>query len=62
VAPGSLEFGTPTMLFQTPLESPTLMSAQYVPARSGQRFLLAVPAGTLAPITVVLDWTKLLPQ
>jgi eukaryotic-like serine/threonine-protein kinase len=55
-----LEFGTPTMLFQTPLESPSLISAQYVVAGNGQRFLLGVPAGTIAPITVVLDWTKLL--
>ena len=62
VDPGPLEFGTPTMLFQTPLESPTLISAQYAVTRNGQRFLLAVPAGTMAPITVVLDWTKLLPH
>jgi eukaryotic-like serine/threonine-protein kinase len=62
VDPGSLEFGVPTMLFQTPIESPTLISAQYVVTRNGQRFLLAVPAGTMAPITVVLDWTKLLPH
>jgi len=59
---GSLEFGTPKPLFQTPLESPSLMSAQYVVTRNGQRFLLAVPAGTMAPITVVLDWTRLLPH
>jgi serine/threonine protein kinase/Tol biopolymer transport system component len=59
---GSLEFGTPTMLFKTPLESPTLISAQYVVTGNGQRFLVAVPAGTMAPITVVLDWTKLLPH
>jgi Tol biopolymer transport system component len=62
VDPGSLEFGTPTVLFQTPLESPSLISAQYVASRNGQRFLLAVPAGTMAPITVVLDWTRLLPD
>jgi serine/threonine protein kinase/Tol biopolymer transport system component len=58
--PGSLEFSTPTMLFQTPIEAPSLISAQYVVAGDGQRFLLAVPAGTIAPITVALDWTKLL--
>jgi Tol biopolymer transport system component len=59
---GSIEFGAPTMLFQTPLESPSLISAQYVVAKNGARFLLAVPAGSVAPITVVLDWTKLLPH
>jgi len=60
VDPESLEFGTPTMLFQTPLESPSLISTQYVVAKNGQRFLLAVPVGSTAPITVVLEWTKLL--
>jgi eukaryotic-like serine/threonine-protein kinase len=59
---GSLEFGTPTILFETPLESPSLISPQYVVTRDGQRFLLALPVGTMAPITVVLDWTKLLPH
>jgi hypothetical protein len=49
------------MLFQTPLSSPSLISAQYVVADNGQRFLVAVPAGTTtSSITVVLDWTKLL--
>jgi serine/threonine protein kinase len=62
VEPRSAEFGIPTMLFQTPLESPSLISAQYVVTRNGQRFLLAVPHGTIAPITVVLDWTRLLPH
>jgi len=60
VEPGSLEFSAPTVLFQTPIEAPTLISAQYVVAGNGQRFLLAVPAGTISPITVVLDWTRLL--
>jgi serine/threonine protein kinase/Tol biopolymer transport system component len=59
---GSLEFGTPKMLFETPIQSPSLISAQYVVTKDGQRFLLAVPLGTTAPITVVLDWTKLLPD
>ena len=55
------EFGVPTMLFQTPLSSPSLISAQYVVADNGQRFLVAVPAGTtISSITVVLEWTKLL--
>lgn len=55
------EFGVPTVLFQTPLNSPSLISAQYVVADNGQRFLLATPAGTaMTSITVVLDWTKLL--
>ena len=62
VDPEAQEFGTPTMLFQTPLESSSLISARYVVTGDGQRFLLAVPAGTMAPITVVVDWTKLLPH
>jgi serine/threonine protein kinase/Tol biopolymer transport system component len=62
VTPGPApEFGIPTVLFQTPLSSPLLISAQYVVADNGQRFLLAVPARTTTTsITVVLDWTKLL--
>ena len=62
VTPGpATDFGPPRELFQTPLKSPLLISAQYVAAGNGQRFLLAVPAGTTTPpITVVLDWTKLL--
>jgi hypothetical protein len=55
------EFGVPTVLFQTPLTSPSLISAQYLVADNGQRFLLAAPAGTtMTSIMVVLDWTKLL--
>jgi dipeptidyl aminopeptidase/acylaminoacyl peptidase len=55
------EFGVPTALFQTPLSSPLLISAEYVVADNGQRFLLAVPAETTTTsVTVVLDWTKLL--
>jgi len=59
---GKSDSVTPTTLFQTPLESPSLMSARYVVTNNGQRFLIAVPAGAMAPITVVLDWTKLLPH
>jgi Tol biopolymer transport system component len=64
VKPGPApEFGVPTALFQTPLNSPLLISAEYVVADNGRRFLLAVPAGTTTTsITVVLDWTKLLPH
>jgi len=55
------EFGVPTVLFQTPLSSPLLISAEYVVAANGQRFLLAVPArATTTSITVVLNWIKLL--
>jgi Tol biopolymer transport system component len=62
VTPGPApEFAVPTVLFQTPLSSPLLISAPYVVAANGQRFLLAVPARTTtSSITVVLDWTKLL--
>jgi eukaryotic-like serine/threonine-protein kinase len=62
ITPGpASEFGAPTVLFQTPIRSPILRSAQYVVTRDGQRFLLAVPAGTTTtPLTVVLDWTTLL--
>jgi hypothetical protein len=57
------EFGVPTGLFQTPIHSPLLISAEYVVTANAQRFLLAVAAGTTTtPITVVLDWTKLLRQ
>jgi len=62
VKPGQpAEFGVPTALFQTPLTSPLLISAEYVVAGNGQRFLLAVPVGTTTTsITVALDWIKLL--
>ncbi|HEU4891464.1 MAG TPA: protein kinase [Vicinamibacterales bacterium] len=62
VNPESADFGVPTMLFQTPIESPSLITARYVVTGDGQKFLLAVPAGTVSPITVVLDWTRLLPH
>ena len=62
VTPGpATDFGLPRELFQTPLQSPLLITAQYVATGNGERFLLAVPVRTTtAPITVVLDWTKLL--
>ena len=62
VTPGpATDFGPPRELFQTPLQSPLLITAQYVATGNGQRFLLAVPVRTTTPpITVVLDWTKLL--
>jgi serine/threonine protein kinase/Tol biopolymer transport system component len=57
------EFGAPAALFQSPVERPSLVSAQYVVTRNGQRFLIAgAPPGMIAPITVVLDWTRLLPH
>jgi hypothetical protein len=64
VKPGPApEFGVPTMLFQTPIHSPSLVSAGYVVTGNGQRFLLSVPAVTnKTPLTVVLDWTRLLPR
>ncbi len=62
VTPGpATDFSLPRELFQTPLQSPLLITAQYVVTGNGQRFLLAAPVRTTtAPITVVLDWTKLL--
>jgi len=64
ITPGPMpEFGAPAALFQTPLHSPTLISPQYVVTGRGDRFLVAVPAiTTMAPVTVVLDWTTLLRQ
>ena len=58
-----VEFDKPTMLFESPIHTPSLISSQYAVASNGQRFLLAVPSmSTTPPITVVLDWTKLLPR
>jgi hypothetical protein len=59
----TVEFGTPTMLFESPIHTLSLISSQYAVARNGQRFLIAAPAMTTTPpITVVVDWTKLLPR
>ena len=56
-------FGIPRALFQTPIRSPLMITAEYVVADNGRRFLVAVPARTAAsPINVVLDWTRLLRQ
>jgi len=61
VTPGpTLEFGTPTMLFQSPL-SGILNIDQYAVTADGQRFLVLAPTeATTPPITVAMDWTKLL--
>jgi serine/threonine protein kinase len=55
----SLEAGTPTPLFPTHVGGALQgnSSAQYVPSRDGQRFLMnTVVEENAAPITVVLNW------
>jgi serine/threonine protein kinase len=62
VTPGTtLEFGPPVMLFQTPLIAPVLDVDEYAVSADGQRFLVIKHAqSATTPITVVLDWAKLL--
>jgi dipeptidyl aminopeptidase/acylaminoacyl peptidase len=59
----ALEPGIPTPLFRAPLiVNPVL--PQYAVADNGQRFLFLVPVGASppAPITVVLNWSRVLKQ
>ena len=62
VTPGpTLEFGTPTALFQSPLTTPNLDMDEYAISADGQRFLMMHRADTsTTPITVVMDWRKLM--
>jgi Tol biopolymer transport system component len=55
-------FGAPTTLFETSIEAPTFIEAQYVVSGDGQRFLVAAQTAkpSASAPTVVLDWTKLL--
>ncbi len=59
-AGGDLGFATPAKLFASPLPRPMLAIDQYAVPRDGQRFLFIRPrgdqAGTLAPVTVVVNW------
>ena len=62
VTPGPTpEFGTPTALFQSPLTTPNLDMDEYAISGDGQRFLMLdrVDSST-TPITVVMDWRKLM--
>ena len=59
----ALEPGIPTPLFRAPLiVNPVL--PQYAVADNGQRFLFLVPVGASppAPITVVLNWSRVIKQ
>jgi Tol biopolymer transport system component len=62
VTPGPApEFGTPTALFQSPLTTPNLDMDEYAVSADGQRFLMMHRADTsTTPITVVMDWRKLM--
>ena len=65
VTGNGLLFGTPKTLFQTVLRSGlTTTKGEYMVTKDGQRFLMNVPLEdtTKLPITVVLNWTKLLKQ
>jgi hypothetical protein len=58
------EFRAPVMLFQSPLNEPSAVTDQYDVSRDGQRFLLTrgprLDQSELAPLAVVLNWTKAL--
>jgi Tol biopolymer transport system component len=50
-------FAAPTVLFQTPIQTPNLNLDQYAVSRDGQRFLVLSTEDTApVPITVVLNW------
>jgi hypothetical protein len=56
------DWGTPEVLFQTPFAGGTY--AGYTVDRDGQRFVLPLPPGPeeATPITVIVNWTGLLPR
>jgi eukaryotic-like serine/threonine-protein kinase len=65
VTGNGLLFGTPKILFKTVLRSGlSTTKGEYMVTKDGQRFLINVPLEdtTKLPITVVLNWTKLLKQ
>ncbi len=55
-----LEAGAPRALFRTntPFQSALAVGMNYDVARDGQRFLVNTLANELAPMTVVVDWTR----
>lgn len=59
-APG---IGRPASLFQAPLSTdlPTVYRNQFAVAADGQRFVVDALDGAPKPITVVVNWTSLLP-
>jgi Tol biopolymer transport system component len=60
VSKDELDFGAPSLLFQTPIARPQLGTDQYAVTRDGQRFLMIQPrrdqSSATAPITVVVNW------
>jgi Tol biopolymer transport system component len=61
---GAIESKTPTVLFQSPIQRPTLTIDQYDVTSDGKRFLFIQPHRdqntSLAPITVVVNWQAVL--
>jgi len=56
------EIGRPQALFQAPVVADlSTYRSQFVPSRDGQRFLVdaADPASSREPITVLVNWTRL---
>ena len=58
-ATGALDYSAPSLLFQSPLASPTLTIDQYAPSSDGQRFLFIRPrqaTGAKAQMLVIANW------
>jgi hypothetical protein len=59
-AGGTIDFGAPKELFQSPITRPNPTVDQYAVTRDGQRFLFIQPKrdqeNSIAPITVVVNW------
>ena len=63
-AGSGFEAGTPRELFEVPDLHPEIRRNRYVVAGGGQRFLvLTTPQRVdLSPLTVVVNWTSVLPK
>jgi Tol biopolymer transport system component len=60
-AGGSLNFGSPKMLFQTPLSSPSPEVDQYDVTSDGQRFIMITPpADARRTMNLIVNWPSLL--
>jgi Tol biopolymer transport system component/tRNA A-37 threonylcarbamoyl transferase component Bud32 len=66
--PGGNVFSAPTVLFQSPIPNPAVVSDQWDVARDGQRFLFSKRADqdkggdVVAKLTIVMNWQTLLPK
>ena len=56
-ADGTLDVGSPQLLFQTRIGGSNFLQKEYLVAPDGQRFLLDTPVGDASPpLAVILNW------